>query len=78
MGLTEVPSELFRMKDVKRLNLFNNKLRSLPSEIAHVTKLEVLHVRLAKRLDRWSDAKVTSLFRSTATSSSLFRPNSGC
>jgi hypothetical protein len=34
MGLTEVPAELFRMKNVKDLSLYNNKLFSLPSEIA--------------------------------------------
>ena len=48
MGLTEVPSELFRMKSVKQLFLNNNKLCSLPSEIAHLATLEVLYVRLSK------------------------------
>jgi hypothetical protein len=52
MGLTEVPCELFRMKNVKTLDLYNNKLGSLPSEIAHLTSLEELWVRLSKRLDR--------------------------
>jgi Leucine-rich repeat (LRR) protein len=52
MGLTEVPSELFHMKNVTTLNLFNNKLCSLPSEIAHLATLEGLFVRLSKRLDR--------------------------
>jgi Leucine-rich repeat (LRR) protein len=49
LDLTEVPSELFRMKNVKRLWLGINNLCSLPSEIAHMTKLEVLWVRLSKR-----------------------------
>jgi Leucine-rich repeat (LRR) protein len=50
MGLTEVPSELFRMKNVvKELWLFNNKLCSLPSDVAHLTTLEELSVRLSKR-----------------------------
>jgi Leucine-rich repeat (LRR) protein len=49
MGLTEVPSELFRMKNVKRLYLTNNNLCSLPSEIAHMITLERLIVRLSKR-----------------------------
>jgi Leucine-rich repeat (LRR) protein len=31
---------------VKQLHLFNNKLCSLPSEIAHLTTLENLHVRV--------------------------------
>jgi hypothetical protein len=52
MGLMEVPSELFRMKSVKQLFLNNNKLCSLPSEIAQLTALEELWVRLAKRLAR--------------------------
>jgi Leucine-rich repeat (LRR) protein len=47
MGLTEVPSELFRMKNVKTLWLFNNNLCSLPSDIAHLAKLEELYVRLS-------------------------------
>jgi Leucine-rich repeat (LRR) protein len=51
MGLTEVPCELFRMKKVKRLYLNGNKLCSLPSEIAHLTTLKLLYVRLSKRLD---------------------------
>jgi Leucine-rich repeat (LRR) protein len=49
MGLTEVPSELFRMKKLKSLDLSNNNLCSLPSEIAHLTTLERLYVRLSKR-----------------------------
>jgi Leucine-rich repeat (LRR) protein len=52
MGLTEVPSELFRMKNLKILNLAHNNLCSLPSEIAHLTTLERLYVRLLKGLDR--------------------------
>jgi hypothetical protein len=52
MGLTEVPSELFCMKNLKTLYLHYNKLCSLPSEIAHLTTLEVLSVRFSKRFDR--------------------------
>jgi Leucine-rich repeat (LRR) protein len=44
MGLTEVPSELFRMKNVKALSLSNNNFCSLPSEIALMTTLEGLNV----------------------------------
>jgi Leucine-rich repeat (LRR) protein len=46
MGLTELPSELFRMKNVRVLWLGNNNLcsLSLPSEIAHLATLEVLFV----------------------------------
>jgi Leucine-rich repeat (LRR) protein len=76
MGLTDVPSELFRMKNLKELNLSNNKLCSLPSEIAQLATLERLYVRLSKRLDR-SDQK-RCCFRSMSTSSRLFRPNSVC
>jgi Leucine-rich repeat (LRR) protein len=50
--LTELPSELFRMKNVKFLWLHKNNLCSLPSEIAHLTTLESLYVRLLKRLNR--------------------------
>jgi Leucine-rich repeat (LRR) protein len=38
MGLTELPSELFRMKNVTHLWLNNNNLCSLPSDIAHLPK----------------------------------------
>jgi Leucine-rich repeat (LRR) protein len=61
MGLTEVPSELFRMKNVKEFNLSNNNLCSLPSEIAQLTALEELWVRLAKRLTR--DLTSVALFQ---------------
>jgi hypothetical protein len=44
MGLTEVPSELFRMKNLKELWLGINKLCSLPSEIALLATLEELAV----------------------------------
>jgi Leucine-rich repeat (LRR) protein len=46
MGLTELPSELFRMKNVKFLHLSGNNLCSLPSEIALMTTLAWLYVRL--------------------------------
>jgi len=45
MGLTELPSELFRMKNLKTLWLGGNKLCSLPGEIAHLATLERLDVR---------------------------------
>jgi Leucine-rich repeat (LRR) protein len=48
MGLTEVPSELFRMKNVKELYLDSNNLFSLPREIAQLATLETLQVRLSK------------------------------
>jgi Leucine-rich repeat (LRR) protein len=44
MGLTELPSELFRMKNVKQLWLNNNNLCALPSGIARMAKLEELDV----------------------------------
>jgi Leucine-rich repeat (LRR) protein len=46
IGLTELPSELFRMKNLKALWLSSNKLCSLPSEIALLATLEKLDVRL--------------------------------
>jgi Leucine-rich repeat (LRR) protein len=49
MGLTEVPSELFRLMKVKFLWLGSNNLCSLPSEISHLSTLEGLYVRLLKR-----------------------------
>jgi Leucine-rich repeat (LRR) protein len=49
MGLTEVPSELFRMKNVKQLFLSVNNLCSLPSEIAQLPALKELWVRPSKR-----------------------------
>jgi len=49
MGITELPSELFRMKNVKQLSLYDNKLCSLPSDIAHLETLATLYVRLSKR-----------------------------
>jgi hypothetical protein len=67
MGLTELPCELFRMKNVKELNLYDNKLCSLPSEIALMTTLETLYVRLLKGLDR-DLTKSHVFFRSPATS----------
>jgi hypothetical protein len=51
MGLPEVPCELFRMKNVTKLSLSNNVLCSLPSEIAHMTTLKWLYVRVSKRSD---------------------------
>jgi Leucine-rich repeat (LRR) protein len=52
MGLMELPSELFRMKNVTTLFLIDNNLCSLPNEIAHLRTLEWLHVRVSKGLDR--------------------------
>jgi hypothetical protein len=75
MCLTEVPAELFRMKNLKRLFLSNNMLCSLPSEIAHLANLEWLYVRLSKRLDRDLTQKAV-LFQ--VSSSCLFRPSSVC
>ena len=49
MGLTEMPSELFRMMKVKTLDLSDNNLCSLLSEIALMTTLDRLSVRLSKR-----------------------------
>ena len=77
MGLTEVPCELFRMKNVKTLWLNSNKLCSLPSDIAHLGKLERLYVRLSKGLDRDLTQK-PRCFRCNSTSSRLFRPSSFC
>jgi Leucine-rich repeat (LRR) protein len=45
MGLTEVPSALFRVANMKSLHLDRNNLCSLPSKVALLTKLEWLNVR---------------------------------
>jgi hypothetical protein len=76
IGLTEVPSELFRLKNAKTIWLGNNNLCSLPSEIAHLPTLEKLDVRFSKRLHH--DLTKSHVFRSPTISSSLFRPSSVC
>jgi hypothetical protein len=76
LRLTELPSELFRMKNLKTLWLTDNNLCSLPSEIAHLATLEQLWVRLPKRFDR-SDQK-PFCFRLLSTCSRLFLPSSVC
>jgi hypothetical protein len=76
MDLTEVPSELFRMKNLKILSLFNNNICSLPSDIAQLTTLEKLEVRLSIFEAIWRDLNRHVVFRSPATSSRLFRPSS--
>jgi Leucine-rich repeat (LRR) protein len=63
------------MKNVKYLSLSNNKLCSLPSDIAHLTMLEELWVRLSKRLDR-DLTKIHGCCRSAKTGSQLFHPSS--
>jgi hypothetical protein len=77
MGLTELPSELFRMKNVKSLYLINNNLCSLPSEIEQLSALLELWVRLSKRFHR-DLTRSHVVFRSTATSLRLFRLSSVC
>jgi hypothetical protein len=52
MRLTELPSELFRMTNLKQLWLADNNVGSLPSEIALLSKLELLNVRESKVDDR--------------------------
>jgi leucine-rich repeat protein SHOC2 len=76
MGLTEVPSELFRMKNVNNLGLGDNNLCSLPSYIAHLEMLDTLYVRRLKTRGRDLTQKAR-VFRSISTSSSLFRPSFG-
>jgi hypothetical protein len=74
MGLTELPSELFRMKNVKKLYIANNKLCSLPSVIAHLATLEELYVRCRSDLAHLTTGTLFH-FRSPTTSSRLFRPS---
>jgi len=45
MGLTELPTELLCMTNLKKIYLNRNKLCSLPSEIAQLTNLKGLFVR---------------------------------
>jgi Leucine-rich repeat (LRR) protein len=49
MGLTELPSEVFRFQNVGILSLDYNNLCSLPSAIGHLETLNTLCVRLTKR-----------------------------
>jgi Leucine-rich repeat (LRR) protein len=48
MGLTELPSEVLRLKSMKTLWLNNNDLCSLPTEIARLNMLDKLIVRPSK------------------------------
>ena len=66
MGLTELPSELFHIKNLK-IYLNNNNLCSLPSEIAHLAMLEWLYVRLSRLINL--DLTHGRAFRSVTTSS---------
>jgi hypothetical protein len=50
--LVELPPELFLLKNVTRLKLYNNSLSTLPSGIAKLTKLERLWVRVCEA-QRW-------------------------
>jgi hypothetical protein len=78
MGLTEVPSELFRMQNVKTLLLHDNNLCLLPREVSRLAVLETLLVRLSKRS---ADHDLTNrhvVFRCIATSSHLYRPSWAC
>jgi cell division protein FtsB len=76
MGLTEVPSALFRIENVTRLHLDRNNLCSLPREIALLTSLEWLNVRQSKTIVDLDLIK--SRCRSATTSSRLFLPSSVC
>jgi Leucine-rich repeat (LRR) protein len=50
IGLTDVPPELFRLTNARKLYLYNNNLCSLPREISHLVMLEGLRVRRSKRI----------------------------
>jgi uncharacterized membrane protein YcfT len=79
MGLTELPSELFRMKHVKTLCLGSNVLCSLPSEIAQFTTLEFLRVLRRRQIAiTLTHVTVLFLFSSTTTSCSRSQLSSVC
>jgi Leucine-rich repeat (LRR) protein len=48
MALTALPSELFGMTNLQKLDLCNNKLEVLPNEVAQLKNLKELNVRLAE------------------------------
>ena len=41
-GFTEIPSQILKMKNLRRLFLWGNKISSLPTEIQNLENLEVL------------------------------------
>jgi Leucine-rich repeat (LRR) protein len=57
----EVPTELFRLKNLKTVFLANNNLCLLPSEITHLAMLHTLIVRLSRRSDH--DLTTGTLFQ---------------
>jgi internalin A len=42
LGLTEMPSSLFKLKQLQELNLRNNQLREVPAELGKLKQLDVL------------------------------------
>ena len=44
MGLTEIPNEVFQIKELSRLDIGFNELREIPAEIAKLEKLEQLWI----------------------------------
>ena len=44
MGLTDIPNEVFQMKELSRLDIGFNELREIPAEIAKLEKLEQLWI----------------------------------
>ena len=47
-GLTEFPTEIFRFKNLRQLDLGNNKIAAIPDNIGELKKLEVLNIERNK------------------------------
>lgn len=47
-GLTEFPNEIFKFKNLRQLDLGNNKISSIPANIGDLEKLEVLNLERNK------------------------------
>ena len=73
-----MPSELFRMQNVKTLLLHDNNLCLLPREVSRLAVLETLHVRLSKRSADHDLTKQARCFQVHCNQLTLYRPSWAC